>query len=227
MEWDNVAAVPVSTYDYWYKQQLHQNPRNKIRIAQKKGVILRECEFNDLLVQGITDIYNETPIRQGKPFIYYGVDNNFTRKGHITFLNRAIFIGAFFNEKLIGFLKLVYSDKRLLRTMGILALEAHKDKAPMNLLIAKGIEICAQMNIPYFVYGKYVYDKRGSDTLQEFKRYLGFESIALPRYFIPLNIWGNIAIRLNLHNGLVGILPTYIVKLLLKLRASYYKIRYS
>jgi hypothetical protein len=227
MEWDNVAAIPVTTYDYWYKNQLHQNPRNKLRIAMKKGVVLKISDFNEELIQGITDIYNETPIRQGKPFPYYGVTTDFTRKGHITFLDRAIFICAYLDDKLIGFLKLVNSDKRLMRTMGILALDSHRDKAPMNLLISKAVEICAEKNIPYFIYGKYVYDKRGSDTLQDFKRYLGFESIALPRYFIPLNIWGKFIISFNLHNGIVGLMPKKLIKILLQLRTKWYEKRHD
>ena len=58
MEWDSRAAIPISSYDNWYKNQLHQNPRNKMRIAQKKGVIVKSCEFNDDLVEGIKNIYN-------------------------------------------------------------------------------------------------------------------------------------------------------------------------
>lgn len=227
MEWDNVAAIPVSTYSHWYKNQLHQNPRNKMKIAQKKGVSVQICEFDETFIKGMISIYHETPVRQGKPFPHFKLNSDAIRRGQSTFLDRAVFIGAFFNNELIGFLKLVNSGTRLMRTMGILTLTAHRDKAPMNLLIAKAVEICADKQIPYFVYGKYVYDKRGSDTLQDFKRYLGFESVELPRYFIPLNARGKRTLMCRLHNGVIGILPKASVKSLLRLRAKWHKLKYA
>ena len=226
MEWDSRAAIPISSYDNWYKNQLHQNPRNKMRIAQKKGVIVKSCEFNDDLVEGIKNIYNEIPIRQNKRFPLYGIDFNATWKAHVTFLDRAHFIGAYFNNELIGFLKLV-STNNYMRTMGILAKEAHRDKAPMNLLVAKAVEVCAEKGKPYFVYGKFNYGRGGSDTLREFKIYLGFESIILPRYYIPLTNWGKIIIKNNLHRGLIDILPTALIKKLLEFRNSWHTRKYS
>ena len=225
MEWDNVAALPIKSYEYWVKKQLHQNPRNKIRIGQKKGVKLRICDFNDEFIKGMIDIYNETPIRQGRSFPDYGIDFETAKKGNSSFINRAIFVGAYYKNELIGFVKLVFAGK-FVRTMGILAKVAHRDKAPMNLLIAKAVEICAEKKIPYLVYGKFIYGKHGSDTLQDFKRYIGFESITLPRYFIPLTVWGGIIIKLRLHNGIIGIIPKKLIRILLNLRTKWYEKKY-
>lgn len=221
MEWDNVAAIPVRNYDYWFNNQLHQNPRNKIRKAIKKGVMVKQVEFNDELVQGITEICNETPIRQGRPFGDYGKNFDTLKKEHSTFLDKATFAGAYFNNELIGFVKVVSAGKYM-RTMGILSKLKHRDKAPTNLLIAKAVEICAEKKIPYLVYAKFAYGKLGSDTLQDFKRYLGFEHIILPRYYIPLTTMGKIAIKFNLQHGVVGILPIKAVRTLLTLRNWWY-----
>jgi len=68
MEWDNLAALPVSTFDAWWTQQIGFKARNKAKQAEKKGVTLREVPFDDALVHGIWRIYNECPVRQGKPF---------------------------------------------------------------------------------------------------------------------------------------------------------------
>lgn len=226
MTWDSRAAIPITSYDNWYKNQLQQNPRNKMRIAQKKGVIVKLCEFNDDLIEGIKNIYNETPIRQNKRFPQYGIDFNATRKAHITYIDRAHFIGAYYNDEMIGFLKLV-STKNYMRTMGILAKEAHRDKAPMNLLVAKAVEICAEKGIPYFVYGKFNYGNAGSDTFREFKHYLGFESIILPRYYIPLNTWGQVVLKFNLHLNLIDILPKKLLRSLLQMRNNWHIKKYS
>src|SRR5437870_11399918 len=68
MEWDNFATIHVSTFDHWWTKQVHRKARNLIRKASKSGDVVREVPFNDILVQGISDIYNETPTRQGRPF---------------------------------------------------------------------------------------------------------------------------------------------------------------
>jgi hypothetical protein len=226
MEWDNVAALPISNYESWFKKVLHQNPRNKIRISEKKGVEIKIFDFNDNTLKGIMDIYHENPVRQGAPFTDYSIDWETAKKANSTFLDRATFIGAYYEDELIGFIKLV-STGRFIRTMGILAKIAHRDKAPMNLLIAKAVAVCAEKKIPYLVYGKFDYGKVGSYTLQNFKLYFGFESIVLPRYYIPLNTWGKIIIKLNLHHGIVGVLPKPLIRLLLNLRNKWYSLKYN
>jgi hypothetical protein len=211
MKWDNVAAIPIQNYDYWYNNVLHPNPRNKIKIAKKKGVVVKLFELNDESLKGIMEIYHENPLRQGKYFTDYRIDTETARKANETFLERAVFIGAYFKNELIGFVKLVSSGK-IMRTMGILGKIKHRDKAPMNLLISKAVEVCAEKNIPYLVYGKFSYGKVGSDTLKQFKLYLGFESICLPRYFIPFNSWGKNIVKLNLQEGIINILPKKLIK---------------
>ena len=222
LEWDNAAALPIKNYEYWLKHQLHQNPRNKLRISQKKGVIIEICELDDKLISEIMDIYNESPVRQNKKFSDYGLTFEEMKTGLSTFVDRSNFICAFFKNELIGFVKLVNSD-RYARTMSLLSKIAHRDKAPMNLLLAKAVEVCANNKMPYLVYGKFKYGKRGSDTFQDFKRYLGFESILLPRYFIPLTLCGSFILKLKLHNGLIEALPLKLVRLLLKLRDKWHQ----
>src|SRR6266699_1842775 len=41
MEWDNFAALPITTFDHWWMQQLGFKGRNKAKQAEKKGVKLR------------------------------------------------------------------------------------------------------------------------------------------------------------------------------------------
>ncbi len=80
MEWDNVAALPVSTFDHWWTRQINDKTRNMVRRAEKKGVSVREVPFDDALVQGIYAIYNESPIRQGKQFWHYGKSRRSARE---------------------------------------------------------------------------------------------------------------------------------------------------
>src|SRR6202790_5145318 len=49
MEMDNLAVLPVSTFDHWWNQQIRSLPRNRARQAEKRGVILREVACNEAL----------------------------------------------------------------------------------------------------------------------------------------------------------------------------------
>src|SRR5947209_119024 len=66
MEWDNLAVLPITTFDYWFTKTIRCKVRNMIRKAEKHGVIVREVSFDDALVRGIWEIDNECPIRQGR-----------------------------------------------------------------------------------------------------------------------------------------------------------------
>ena len=49
MEWDNFAALPISTFEHWWTETLGFKGRNKAKQAEKKGVTLREVPFDDAL----------------------------------------------------------------------------------------------------------------------------------------------------------------------------------
>src|ERR1700733_5242297 len=70
METDNLAILPVSTFDNWWNKQIRSFPRNRARQAEKRGVTLCEAVFDDALAQGIWEVYNETKVRQGKPNVH-------------------------------------------------------------------------------------------------------------------------------------------------------------
>jgi hypothetical protein len=222
MDLESVAAIPITTYEQWWTKQVNYRVRTKVRKSIKQGVAVRIVDFNDELVRGIQDIYNETPVRQGKPFWHYGKSFEETKKINSTYLERADFIGAYLGDELIGFIKLVYAD-HFARFMQIIVKNAYRDKAPMNALIAKSVEICAQKGIPFLKYDKLIYGSKGIDTLAEFKLHNGFRGYDLPRYYIPLSAKGKFVLSLNLHKGLKAILPRWLAKTALALRKKYYE----
>src|SRR6476646_7856506 len=71
MEWDNVAALAVSSYEHWWTKQIDGKTRNMVRRAEKKGLVVREAAFDEHFVRGIWQLYNECPIRQGRRFPHY------------------------------------------------------------------------------------------------------------------------------------------------------------
>lgn len=224
MEWYDVAALPITDYTHWWAKEASQECRNKIRKSRKKGVEVREASYDDEYIRGILEIYNETPVRQGKPFWHYNKDFETIKKIHGSFPDDSIFVGAFLDGTMIGFLKLVQTD-RFTRTMHILSKNEHRDKSPTNALIAKAVEICCNRKIPYLVYGQYDYGRTAGNSLTTFKRDNGFKKVLLPRYYVPLSLKGQLALKLNLHKGVANVLPGKVLMKFLDVRKRYYSIR--
>lgn len=223
MEWDNLAVLPVSTFDHWWKHQIRFRSRNKARLAEKKGVVLREVPFDDALLRGICEIYNECPIRGGRRFPHYGMDIEGARKYAETFPERSIFIGAFLEDSMIGFIKLV-TDRagNQACAVNILSMMRHRDKAPTNALIAQAVRTCADRGISYLVYDNFDYGKKRKDSLSEFKESNGFGRVDLPRYYVSLTALGKVALRLGLHQRFIDRFPEPVIAKVRELRTAWY-----
>jgi len=222
-EWDNVAALPVSTFDHWWTRQIDGKTRNMVRRAEKKGLVVREAAFDDAIVKGIWEIYNECPIRQGRRFPHYGKDVEAVRRMSATFPETSVFIGAFLGEQLIGFIKLTSDETRSqAAVMHIIAMVQHRDKAPTNALIAEAVRSCERRGIPYLVYSKFAYGKKQRDSLSDFKESNGFQRIDVPRYYVPLTRVGSLAFRLGLHHSFLDHLPESVLSKLRELRSAWY-----
>jgi hypothetical protein len=216
LEWDSIAALPVKSFDHWRKTQLNPKARNLLKKSEKLGVTIREAEFNDGFIKGMASIFNEAPVRQGKPFWHFGKDVETIKRDFSVFLFREDLFGAYYNDELIGFMFLAYAGKYALLGQIISKIE-HRDKAPNNALIAKAVAICENKHVPYLVYAMW-----STGSLGHFKQQNGFEKFALPRYYIPLTIKGAIILKLRLHHGLAGIIPTRLRSYLVNLRNRWY-----
>jgi hypothetical protein len=209
----------------WW-EAVPQETRKNIRRSQRRGVTVERVLFDERLVRGISNIYNETPIRQGRRFRHYGKNFNQVEAENATYLDRSEFIGAFFNGELIGFIKFVMVDS-VARIMQIVSMEAHTDKRPTNALLAKAIEICSDKRASHLVYGQYVYGKKENSSVTEFKRRNGFERLNFPRYYVPLTRLGTLALRCGMHRGVAQFVPENITNLFLIARAAFYRRRFG
>jgi hypothetical protein len=223
MEWDNLAVLTISTFDQWWKEKLGFKARNKAKQAEKKGVVIREVPFDDNLARGIWEIYNESPVRQGRRFPHYGKTLENVRKMSATFLDTSIFIGAYMDSELIGFIKLT-TDETLTQAgiMHIVSMIKHRDKAPTNALVAQAVRSCADRKIPHLVYSNFAYGKKETSSLSDFKERNGFERVNLPRYFVPLTAVGWVALRLGLHRQFIDYLPEQVLSKARDIRDSWY-----
>lgn len=218
-DWDNVAAVRTSDFQAWW-DGLPQESRKNVRRAAKRGVVVKSATLDDAFVAGIKRIYDESPLRQGRPFWHHGKPLERIKTENGTYIDRSEFIGAYHDDELIGFMKWVYVGEAA-RIMQLLSLSSHSDKRPMNALMAKAIEICHERGKRYLIYGKFTYGNKKDTSIGEFKRRMGFEQIDFPRYYAPLTLKGNVTIALRLHRGLIGVLPAWFIAQLLAFRSRW------
>src|SRR6266481_4762082 len=220
MEPDSIAALPIKSYSFWWEKQIDRKARNKIRKAEKKGVVVKPATFDDRFVQGMTSIFNETPVRQGRRYLHYGKDFETVKREFSRFLFREEIFGAYVGEELVGFIMLADAGKYACLGQ-IISKIAYRDLAPTNALLAKVIERCAEQGFPYLVYAYWL-----DDSLGDFKRSNGFQKFDLPRYFVPLTPKGKLALKLGLHRGWKEAVPKQLRKPLKKLRRGWYDLRW-
>jgi hypothetical protein len=221
MEPESIAMLPIKGFADWFQNQIGQDTRKLIRRAERKGCIVRECVFDDEFVKGMVRIFNETYIRQGRLFWHYGKNAETVKNEFSRYLFREQILGAYYNEELIGFIFLADAGK--FGYLGqIISLIKHRDKYPNNALMAKAVEVAADRKIPYLVYGLAA---RGG--LAEFKRRNGFNVVDVPRYYVPLTFKGSLAIRLNAHRSIIGLVPEKIAPHLRRLRERWFELRYG
>jgi hypothetical protein len=224
MEWDNFAAVEITTFDHWWRHQIGFKARNKAKQAAKKGVVLREVAFGEALAKGIWEIYNECPVRQGRRYYHYGKDLSTVYREEATHLDRAIFVGAFCEDKLIGFIKLVADETNTQAgLMNIVSMIKHRDKAPTNALVAEAVRLCAGRHTRYLVYSRFAYGSKERSGISDFKERNGMSRVDVPRYYVPLTAKGRIALQLGVHRPLRSRIPEPMLSRLRDLRAAWYE----
>jgi hypothetical protein len=214
-EWEEIAVLPVRSYEHWWNHQIKSRVRNQIRKAEKDGVVVRETSYDDEFVRGMTAIFNEAPIRQGRRFWHYGKDFETVRRQFSRYINREHMIGAYYRDEMIGFVMLGHAGRFGL-TGQIISSLRHRDKPTNNTLIAKTVELCERLRLESLVYLFW-----SDDSLSEFKRRCGFERTRVPRFYVPLTRKGALGLRVGAHRGWKAMVPARIKTPLKRLREAW------
>jgi hypothetical protein len=220
VESESLAVIHLTTFSEWW-ESLPQETRKNVRRSQKRGVTVRTSEFDANLINGIREVNDESPLRQGTQNAYYGRSYAETEKLYGEFVGRCDFICAYFGEELIGFLHLVYRQG-IASVLNLTTKPSHFDKRPANALIAKMVELCEAKGISHISYGLYNYGNKRENPLRTFKIRNGFKEILMPRFFVPLNSWGMLCMKAKLHRGLIGILPHSVIKIAAGVRSRWH-----
>jgi len=217
-ERDNIAAIQLVSYDFWFQHQIGKKTRNMIRKAHKEGVETKVCVIDDGIIRRVEYVYNHSlPMRQGVPFGHYGEKFDQIKKSlesNSKYFNK--FIGAFYKDKMIGFTYLLFSKSNDSAVIGqILSIEEFWDKAPNNALIARAVEVACSCKAKYLVYSKMHSTRETSEnSLRDFKMRNGFKEMSAMRYYIALSLKGKFVLRLRLQHGLMEALPRQLKDLL-------------
>jgi hypothetical protein len=217
MEPYSVAVIKLTSYDHWWNHAIRKYARQAVKRSQKYGVEVIEAKFDDEFVQGISNIFNESPIRLGKKFPHYNKSLENIRREVGTFIDRSVFVGAYLRNELVGYLKIVF-DNEFGDVLNLLSKISHREKCITNALLAKIVEVCCERRIGYIAYGDF-----DSSSLGDFKRHNGFSRMDLPRYFIPLNTTGAVALKLGLHRRFSESVPDWMLTFLRELRRKWYE----
>jgi hypothetical protein len=221
MEQESISAIPIKSFDHWWKYQINAKTRNLVRKAEKMGVVVKQADFDQKFIRGMRDIFNETPIRQYKPFWHYGKDTETIKREFSRFSFREDYFGAYYNNELIGFIFIAYAEKYAMLGQ-IISKIGQREKAPNNALIAKAVEVCSNKKIPYLVYAMW-----NTGSLGDFKRHNGFERFDLPRYYVPLTLKGQLILKLRLHHGIAGVIPERLKHHIIHFRRKWYLMKSS
>ena len=214
------AVLPVTTFAKWW-DEIGFKPRNKIRKAQKTGVEIRLASLDETFAKGVEAIYNESAIRQGRKFSHYGKKAPEIQNELTSFQDRSILVGAYFQDELIGFMKL-FEGKQVLRTVHIIAKLSHREKCAMDVMISKAVELCEQKKAVYLHYGSWT-----DGGVGVFREKHGFQRMEVPRYFVPLSLRGEMMLKLNLHRPMRERLPKGLVGQIVALRSKWNSLKFK
>lgn len=205
-DYDNSAVLELSSYEAWLNHQIPSATRRNVKASAKRGVVVRQAEYDDHYVAGIKSIYDETPFRAGRRYWHFGKSLESVRRENGTYQARSVYLGAYKEGELIGYLKMVV-DGETAAIMQILSKLAERDARPNNALIAAAVQICCERGVRYLQYEKYDYGSKRGDSLTRFKQSCGFTRMNLPKYYVPLTIRGRLALWTGFHKGLAERVP--------------------
>jgi hypothetical protein len=221
LEWDNVAAIPVSTHEQWLHKQISAASRRNIRTSEKKGIVVRSSPFDEAFIRGIIEISNESPIRAGRRYWHYGKSFAAVEEEQGTYRERSTYLAAYLNGEQVGYLKMVW-DARTAAIMQIVSKLKHRDKRTNNALLSEAVRLCADRGVGHLLYERYVYGNKENSSLTRFKRENGFVRIDVPTYYIPLTGRGRLALMCGIHRRISDRLPEWLTARLIAHREKWY-----
>jgi hypothetical protein len=188
---ETVGLLRITAYEDWLKTLSHKE-RNLVKKAQRVGLDVHRVDVDETFVRGAFELYNETPIRQGRKYSGYGLTLEDVRKKYANLSDSEV-LGAYHGGKLIGLMWLGFGDQ-VATVISFISLISQRDKSPNNALMANAVKRCSEKGYRFLTYGNMGYNP----GLDSFKKNNGFRMFPAPRHFVPLTSRGQLAVKLNL-----------------------------
>jgi hypothetical protein len=202
----NFAVLQLTTYDAWFQSAVSAATRRNVRASEKRGVSVRVCQFDDAYVAGISAIYNESPVRAGRPYWHYGKPLDVVRKENGTYAARSTYLAAFIGEEMVGYMKIVW-DRKTAAIMQILSKTSAREARPNNALMAEAVRQACARGVEWLIYEKFDYGNKVGDSLTRFKQGNGFVRMDVPRYCVALTVKGKMALAMGMDRELKDMIP--------------------
>jgi len=223
---DSIAVAKVDDFKAWW-ESLPQETRKNARRSERCGVRVEVKPFDDTLIRDLVALNNSSPLRQGRPYTHYGKSFEQVKKDHLSFIDRSEFLCAYFEDELIGYIKLVFRGPRLASILNILVDDKHRDKRCANALMKKAVERSHETGRTHLTYGFFHHGNKRDETITLFKVRHGFEEVLSPRYYVALTLRGKLAVAAGLHRGLLFVLPSKVLATVVDLRSKWYNFKTS
>ena len=217
-----LSALPLTDFDHWWHRQINSDMRKKAKRSERRGLEIKVVELDDSFVRGVMDVFNETPIRRGKPFWHYGKSFETLKDELSRELSTSKFIGAYDRGRLAGFVKLNFAEGRFVNPGLILSKLEYRKRYINNALMAKSVELACATGVPYLTYTVW---RRG--TQAEYLKRNGFKKISVPRYWVPLTSKGTLSLNIGVHRNVRSYIPDWLYVRLLEARAKLYERWYT
>ncbi|MCW4010403.1 MAG: GNAT family N-acetyltransferase [Candidatus Bathyarchaeota archaeon] len=188
---ETIGLLKIESFDSWFKA-LPQRERSTIRKTQRKGLKTCVVDVDEDFVKGAFQIYNETPMRQGRKYSGYGLSLDDVR-GKFLKMDNSEVMGAYLDGRLIGLMLVEFGD-RVAAMSSFLSLISQRKMSPNNALIAQAVKRCSEKGYRFFTYGNMGYNP----SLDFFKKNNGFKRYPVTRYYAPLTAKGQLAVKLKL-----------------------------
>ena len=152
---ESVSLLRINSFDNWWRLQIRSEERNRIKRAERKGIVVRLAEIDENFISSSQKIYNETPIRQGRRYTGYGLSLKAVSEKFSNLKQSDVF-GAYYRDELVGLLWMVYGNS-VVRIRSFVSLVQHRDKSPNNALMAEGVRRSFEKGFRFIVYEKMGY----------------------------------------------------------------------
>lgn len=175
MDYDGKRMALITVSDDYF-QSLSAKSKNMVRKAKKRGYVYHGFDYNNYL-QDIYEINISKPKRQGRPMTenYMTYPTPIHSKFHGCSSHKYFHVGGFKDGKMYAYCAVaVVNELAIINTI-----LGHADALTdgiMNGMINYLVRICYADGIKYL---NYLTMENSSESLQAFKRHVGFESYAV------------------------------------------------